>query len=66
MFSFRSKKGDIVWTAANTFVASSNAALYCGAIVDFVDINEHDFNISIEALKEKLNDAEKKDSCRKF
>ena len=51
------KKGDIVWTAANTFVASSNAALYCGAIVDFVDINEHDFNISIEALKEKLNDA---------
>ncbi len=53
------KKGDIVWTAANTFVASSNAALYCGATVDFVDINEHDFNISIEALKQKLNDAEK-------
>ena len=53
------KKGDIVWTAANTFVASSNAALYCGATVDFVDINEHDFNISIHALKQKLNDAEK-------
>ena len=37
-----------------------------GAIVDFVDINEHDFNISIEALKEKLNDAKKKDSCQSF
>ena len=31
-------KGDIVWTSANTFVASSNCALYCGASVDFVDI----------------------------
>jgi len=54
------KNGDTVWTAANTFVASSNSALYCGANVDFVDINEHDFNISIESLKQKLIAAKKK------
>ena len=34
-----SKKDDLVWTVPNTFAASANAALYCGAKVDFVDIN---------------------------
>ena len=33
------KQGDIVWTSPNTFVATANAALYCGAEVDFVDID---------------------------
>lgn len=46
--------GDRVWTSPNTFVASSNAALYCGAEVDFVDIDPETYNISIEALKKKL------------
>ncbi len=52
-------KGDIVWTSANTFVASSNCALYCGASVDFVDIDPDTYNISIEALSDKLVSAEK-------
>ncbi len=46
--------GDMVWTSPNTFVASANCALYCGAEVDFVDIDPKTYNISIEALKEKL------------
>lgn len=46
--------GDTVWTAPNTFVASSNCALYCGANVDFVDIDERSGNISISALEAKV------------
>ncbi|RJG49118.1 UDP-4-amino-4,6-dideoxy-N-acetyl-beta-L-altrosamine transaminase [Motilimonas pumila] len=46
--------GDIVWTSPNTFVASSNCALYCGADVDFVDIDEHTGNMCVEALEKKL------------
>jgi len=52
-------KGDFVWTAANTFVASSNCALYCGASVDFVDIDPDTYNLSVERLSEKLVSAEK-------
>lgn len=52
-------RGDWVWTSAITFVASSNAALYCGASVDFVDINPQSYNISVECLAEKLCKAEK-------
>lgn len=51
--------GDILWTSPNTFVASANCALYCGADVDFVDIDIDTFNISIEALKKKLEVARK-------
>lgn len=50
--------GDIVWTSAITFVASANCALYCGASVDFVDIEPGTFNLSIEALERKLRTAE--------
>lgn len=46
--------GDLVWTSAISFVASANAARYCGADVDFVDIEPTTFNISAEALSEKL------------
>lgn len=46
--------GDTVWTSPNTFVASANAALYCGAKVDFVDIDLETYNLSISALQEKL------------
>lgn len=52
-------QGDMVWTSPNTFVASSNAALYCGAKVDFVDIDLDTYNISTSALEEKLSVAEK-------
>lgn len=46
--------GDIVWTSPISFVASSNCALYCGASVDFVDIDLETGNMSVVALKEKL------------
>ena len=52
-------KGDVVWTSANTFVASSNCALYCGASVDFVDIDPDTYNLSVACLSEKLLSAEK-------
>lgn len=52
------RKGDIVWTSPISFVASSNAALYCGAIVDFVDIDEQTFNMCPRALEQKLKEAE--------
>jgi UDP-4-amino-4,6-dideoxy-N-acetyl-beta-L-altrosamine transaminase len=50
--------GDVVWTSPNTFVASSNAALYCGATVDFVDIDPDTYNMSVVALADKLDKAE--------
>jgi len=51
--------GDWLWTSPNTFVASANAALYCGAMVDFVDIDPRTYNMSSDHLKEKLEQAEK-------
>ena len=45
---------DYLWTVPNTFVASANSALYCGAKVDFVDIDPHTCNMSVECLREKL------------
>ena len=59
------KEGDIVWTSANTFVASANCAKLCGAKVDFVDIDEQTFNISVEALEDKLLKAKKKNCLPK-
>jgi len=50
--------GDIVWTVPNTFVASANCALYCGANIDFVDIDARTYNMSVDALREKLEQAE--------
>ncbi len=52
-------KGDWLWTTPNTFVASANCALYCGAGVDFVDIDANSLNISIDVLANKLVEAEK-------
>ena len=52
-------KGDIAWTSPITFVASANCALYCGAEIDFVDIDPQTYNLSVVCLKEKLVDAEK-------
>lgn len=50
--------GDILWTTPITFVASANCALYCGAKVDFVDIDPNTFNLSVDALRVKLDQAE--------
>ena len=52
-------KGDILWTSPNSFVASANCGLYCGATVDFVDIDPNSFNISYEKLKDKIERSEK-------
>jgi UDP-4-amino-4,6-dideoxy-N-acetyl-beta-L-altrosamine transaminase len=60
------KQNDIVWTSPNTFVATANAALYCGAIVDFVDIDAKTYNISIDCLKEKLKQAKKENNLPKL
>lgn len=50
--------GDRLWTSPNTFLASANCALYCGAEVDFVDIDPRTYNMSVEALAAKLEAAE--------
>jgi len=49
--------GDIVWTSTISFVASANCALYCGATVDFVDIDARTYNICVGALEAKLRHA---------
>jgi len=51
-------KGDTLWTSPITFVASSNCALYCGASVDFVDIDANTYNLCPVKLAEKLAQAE--------
>ena len=53
-------KGDILWTSPITYVASANCALFCGADVDFVDIDPLTWNISVEILEEKLKTAQKR------
>ena len=47
-------KGDWLWTSPNSFVASANCGLYCGAQVDFVDIDPRTYNLSTEELERKL------------
>ena len=59
------KQGDLVWTVPNTFVASANCALYCGANVDFVDIDPITHNMSIHKLHEKLEQAKASNSIPK-
>jgi UDP-4-amino-4,6-dideoxy-N-acetyl-beta-L-altrosamine transaminase len=51
--------GDLVWTSPISFAASSNCALYCGAEVDFVDIDPFTYNLSVDRLEEKLVKAAK-------
>lgn len=50
---------DIVWTTPISFVATANCALYCGAKVDFVDIDPRTYNLNVESLAEKLEHAER-------
>jgi UDP-4-amino-4,6-dideoxy-N-acetyl-beta-L-altrosamine transaminase len=49
--------GDWLWTTPNTFVASANCGLYCGARVDFVDIDRRTWNLCPKALAVKLERA---------
>ena len=51
-------EGDWLWTTPITFVASANCGLYCGAKVDFVDIDPRTYNLCAEALEQKLIDAQ--------
>lgn len=51
--------GDLVWTSPITFVASANCALYCGADVDFVDVDPRTYNMCPDALEAKLASAER-------
>jgi UDP-4-amino-4,6-dideoxy-N-acetyl-beta-L-altrosamine transaminase len=51
-------QGDRLWTSPITFVASANCGLYCGAQVDFVDIDSRTYNVCPEALEQKLKQAE--------
>jgi UDP-4-amino-4,6-dideoxy-N-acetyl-beta-L-altrosamine transaminase len=46
--------GSRVWTSPNSFIASANCALYCGATIDFVDIDPRTRNMSVQALEDKL------------
>jgi UDP-4-amino-4,6-dideoxy-N-acetyl-beta-L-altrosamine transaminase len=48
------RPGKLVWTTPNTFVATANAALYCGAGIDFVDIDPQSYCLSMDALEAKL------------
>lgn len=52
-------EGDWLWTTPNTFVASANCGLYCGANVDFVDIDPKTYNLCAVKLEEKLVQADK-------
>ena len=58
--------GDLLWTSPNTFVASANCGRYCGADIDFVDIDPKTYNLSINALSEKLIKAEKQGKLPKI
>lgn len=58
--------GDEIWTVPNTFVASANCGRYCGAKVNFIDIDPHTWNISISKLAEKLKKAKKKNLLPKI
>jgi UDP-4-amino-4,6-dideoxy-N-acetyl-beta-L-altrosamine transaminase len=58
--------GDWLWTTPNTFVASANCALYCGAKVDFVDIDPVTYNLSAKLLEAKLVQAQKDNKLPKI
>ena len=53
-------KGDVLWTSPITFTASANCGRYCGADVDFVDIDPSTYNMSVDELDKKLQQAEVK------
>lgn len=60
------KSGDYLWTSAISFVASANCGLYCGAKIDFVDVDNDTFNISTRHLETKLYEAKLKKKLPKI
>ena len=58
--------GDVLWTSPISFVASANCALYCGALVDFVDIEPDTALMSVQALEDKLKQAEQQGNLPKI
>ena len=60
------EEGDWLWTSPNSFVASANCGLYCGAKVDFVDIDTKTYNLSIDKLEKKLIQAKKENKLPKI
>lgn len=52
-------KGDVLWTSPITFTASANCGRYCGADVDFVDIDDATYNMSVSELEKKLEHTDK-------
>ena len=59
------KQGDYVWTSSNTFVASANCALLCGAKIDLIDIELNNYNLDVIKLEQKLIKAKKEDRLPK-
>jgi len=59
-------KGDWLWTSPNSFVASANCGLYCGAKVDFVDIDPQTYNLSVTELEKKLIQAKQNNKLPKI
>jgi len=58
--------GDWLWTSPNSFVASANCGLYCGAKIDFVDIDPQTYNLSADELEKKLIEAKQKGKLPKI
>ncbi len=58
-------EGDWLWTSPNTFVASANCGLYCGAQVDFIDIDPCSYNMCPKQLEQKLIQAKQKNKLPK-
>ena len=58
-------KGDYLWTSPNSYVASANCGLYCGAKVDFVDIDLRTYNLCVSKLEKKLIEAKKENKLPK-
>jgi UDP-4-amino-4,6-dideoxy-N-acetyl-beta-L-altrosamine transaminase len=60
------QQGDYLWTSSITFVASANCGRYCGAEIDFIDIDPDSWNIDVVQLKSKLEHARKSDKLPKI
>jgi len=59
-------EGDWLWTSPNTFVASANCGLYCGAQIDFVDIDPQTYNLCVLELEKKLKIAKQENKLPKI
>ena len=60
------REGDWLWTSPNSFVASANCGLYCDARIDFVDIDQQTYNMSVEELEKKLAQAKQEKKLPKI